>query len=178
MWVCYSPRFRREQTGRDTLEFRPRSPSSPTAEGRHTFSWEGRALPAWSHTGCVYPAPFQGLPLSLRPCTVQHTPVTHPRYPEGCWVVSTSGAVRIMLWTLFIALKKQFFSGSQTSGQPETSFTRTLSLFLILYISVSRMHSHKHVRISAGVHQEHITGSQHTHTLSRADMTRKQATGL
>ena len=34
-------------------------------------------------------APFRRLPCLLlaaacQPCTVQHTPMTHPRYPEGC----------------------------------------------------------------------------------------------
>ena len=179
MWVCYSPRVSQETEADEIPRVSPRSPSSPPARGQHhVLHWEGElCLPGVTQD---VSGSFQETPLSLWPCTVQHTPVTHPRYPEGCWVVSTSGLWGKMLWTLFIVLYEAIFLRKPNLKNDQNTFHQSvLSVPHSVCICVStRIHSRKHVRISAGgtprTHHWIIT---RIHTVqSRHDW--KQATGL
>lgn len=135
-----------DRSWRDTQRA-PRNPSSPTARGQHHLPGR-RALPAWSHTGCVWlpsgASSLSGL-LTALPC------VTHPSdSPPLPWRLLRAFQLRavrsIAVSTFYSPLKKQFCSGSQTSRMTKTNFTRTLSLYLMhvcvhLY-TLSQAHMH------------------------------------
>lgn len=66
--------------------------------------------------------------------------------------------------SFYSPLKKQFCSRSQTSRMTKTNFTRALSLYLILYVRVCPPVCTLAGTYASllGVHQQHITGPQHT----------------
>lgn len=177
MWVCYSPRFPQEtEAGPRYQEFRPvPQPCRPRAASRS--AWEASFACLESHRMCL--APFRRLHCLFGPALYLY-PSDSSTLPWRLLSGFHLGAVRNnAMNTFYSPLKKQFFSGSKPQEWPkQVSPELALSVPHSVHICVStRMHSHKHVRISAGVHQEHITGSQHAHTVqSRHD--RKQATGL
>lgn len=183
MWVCYSPRFPQETEPDEIPRGRPEVPPAPLPEGSTTFCPWRRALPAWSHTGCV--CSFQETALSpARSSMPALHCAAHPNDSSTLpWRLLSRfhlGAVRNNARnTFFGPLKKQFCSWSQTSRMTKTNFTRALSLYLILYVCVCPPVCTLAGTYASllGVHQQHITGSQHTHAVqSRHDG--KQAAGL
>jgi len=128
-----------DRTWRDTQRA-PEVPPAPPPGGSTTLCAWRRALPAWSHTGCVCslqetaPSPAHGSTPALH-CAAH--PSDSSTLPWRLLSTFHLGAMRNNAMNSFYSpLKKQFCSRSQTSRMTKTNFTRALSLYLILYVRV------------------------------------------
>lgn len=156
-----------DRTWRDTQRA-PEVPPAPPPGGSTTLCAWRRALPAWSHTGCVCslqetaPSPAHGSTPALH-CAAH--PSDSSTLPSRLLSTFHLGAMRNNAMNSFYSpLKKQFCSRSQTSRMTKTNFTRALSLYLILYVRVCPPVCTLAGTYASllGVHQQHITGPQHT----------------